>query len=101
MPRRIVPRPAASTWFARCPHGPRPATLCKGGERNGDDQCRAVEHRFDEEGAAELLDAGDADSKDEDPEHRAPDIDAARLDRGRAEKRAHQRWEQVVEADIG
>ena len=36
-----------------------------------------------------------------DAEHRAPDVDPARLDRRRAEEGADQRRQQEVEADIG
>src|SRR4051794_36875895 len=60
-------------------------TLRESGNRNRDAQGRAVEQRLDEEGAADLLDAGDADGEDEDAADRAPDIDPPRLDCGRAE----------------
>src|ERR1700683_2493464 len=51
-------------------HGASP--LSEGGERNGDDQGRTVEERLDEEGPAELLDAGNANGKDQHAEYRAP-----------------------------
>src|ERR1700722_4089701 len=84
---------------ARWPHhGASP--LCEGGERNGDDQCRTVEERLDEERPAQLLDAGNADGQGQHAEYRAPDVDAARLDRGRAEKGADQRGQEIIEPDV-
>ena len=71
------------------------------GDADGDQQRHAVEQRLDAEGAAELLDAGDADREDGDADERAPDIDAAGLDRGRAEEGADQGRQQVFEADAG
>src|SRR6185312_2034561 len=70
------------------------------GKRDGDDQCRAVEQGLDEEGAAKQLDAGDADREYENAEYAAPDIDAPRLDRRRAEEGADQRRQQEVQADV-
>ena len=43
---------------------------------------------------------GNADGEDEDAEYRAPDVDPAGLDRGRAEECANERRKQIVEADI-
>src|SRR5262249_14878000 len=51
-----------------------------------DEQGDAVEQRFDEERAAELLDARDANRQDGDADQRAPDVDATRLDRGRPQE---------------
>ena len=47
------------------------AALRESGERDGDDQRRAVEQGLDEEGAAEQLNAGDADGEDENAEYAA------------------------------
>ncbi len=70
-------------------------------EADGDEQGDAVEQRLDEERAADLLNAGDADGEDGDADDRAPDVDAARLDRGRAEEGADQGRQQVFQADAG
>src|SRR5690554_6732822 len=48
-----------------CLRNPAPS-LGKGCEADGEHQRGAVEDRFDEEGAAELLDARDADGEDQD-----------------------------------
>ena len=81
--------------------GGRALALGVAGDADGDEQGDAVEHRLDPEGAAELLDAGDADREDGDADERAPDIDAAGLDRGRAEEGADQGRQQIFEADAG
>ena len=64
--RNLIPR-----WTGRAHH--RAASLREGGKRDRDDKHRAVEERLDEEGAAELLDPGDADGEDKDAADRAPE----------------------------
>jgi len=56
---------------------------------------------FDPKFAAQLLDTGDAHGQNEYADHRAPDVDAARFDGGRPEKRADQRGQQKIQADAG
>ena len=68
-------------------------------EADGEDQHRAVEERLDEERRAELVQAGDGHRQHRDREHRAPDIDAARPDRGRAEQRRGEGRQQILLAD--
>ena len=77
------------------------APLGVAGDADGDEKSDAVEHRLDPERAAELLNAGDADRENGDADDRAPDIDAAGLDRGRAEEGADERGQQIFEADAG
>src|ERR1700722_15156838 len=75
------------------------ASLGVARDADGDEQSDAVEHRFDPERAAELLDARDADSEDGDADHRAPHIDSARLDGRRTKKGADQSGKEILEAD--
>ena len=64
------------------------------------EQRDAIEQRLDEKRAAELLNAGDSYGQDQDADDCAPHVDASRPDRGRAEKRADQRRQQVVQPDV-
>src|SRR5206468_6653040 len=69
-------------------------------ERDRDEQRDAVEERLDEERAAKLLDAGDADREDQHADDGAPHVHASRTDGGRPEERADERGQQVIEADV-
>ena len=73
--------------------------LSVAGDADGNEQGDAIEHRLHPEGPAELLDTGDTNGQDGDPHHRAPDVDATRLDGGGAQKGADQRRQQIFEPD--
>src|ERR1700733_2285818 len=74
--------------------------LSEGGKRDGNDECRAIEKRLDKERAAELLNSGDSDRKNQHAADRAPDVDPAGFDRVRAEKRADERRQEIIKPDI-
>src|SRR5262245_2861319 len=83
--------------FAR---GRRTTALGKSRECDRDQQRDAVEQRFDEECATELLNPGNTNREDQDADDRAPDVHAAWPNRRRAEERADERRQQVIEADV-
>ena len=77
------------------------AALGVSGDADGNQQGDAVEHGFDPERAADLLDAGDADSQYGDAHDGAPDVDPSRLNGRRAEEGADQRRQQIFQTDAG
>src|SRR6185312_2278370 len=66
---------------------------------NCGNQGAAIKQRLDIKFAAKLLDARYSDREHQHRDHRAPNIDPPRLDRGRAQEDADQRRQKILEPD--
>src|SRR5262245_19125967 len=84
----------------RFTRGRRAPALRKSRERDRDKQRDAVEQRFDEERATELLNPGNTDSENEAADDRAPDVSAPWRNGGQAEEGADRRRKKVIEAAV-